>query len=246
MRVRSVMGLAPILLVSSVLSGCVTTSSTGDAPLNQGNWPLCTALGGLAGGGLGAIESSSWAAGGAVAGAIVGTLICYAQDGDEDDDGVFDRRDRCPGTPANMPVHHNGCPLKVYESAPAAEEPAAVEVVDSVRVELDVKFDFNKSDVKEGSQADIKSLADFMKQYPQTTTTVEGHTDAVGSDAYNQGLSERRANAVRDVLVNQHGIDSGRVSSVGHGESQPVADNESEEGRAINRRVEAEVEAQPQ
>lgn len=245
MRVRSTMGVAPILLVSSVLSGCVTTSSTGDAPLNQGNWPLCSAIGGLTGAGLGAIESSTWAAGGAVAGAVIGTLICYAQDGDEDDDGVFDRRDRCPGTPPNTTVHHNGCPLKEYASAPA--EPAAepIEVVESVRVELDVKFDFNKSDVKQDSQADIQSLADFMKQYPQTTTTVEGHTDAVGSDAYNQALSERRANAVRDVLVNQHGIDSSRVSSVGYGESRPVADNDSESGRAINRRVEAEVEAQP-
>jgi OOP family OmpA-OmpF porin len=242
MRLRSMMGLGSILLVSSVLSGCVTTSSTGDAPLNQGNWPLCTAIGGLTGAGLGAIESSTWAAGGALAGAVIGTLICYAQDGDEDGDGVFDRRDRCPATPPNTPVHHNGCPLKEYVSTPAQLEPIEV---DSVRVELDVKFDFNKSDVKESSQADIKSLADFMKQYPQTTTTVEGHTDAIGSDAYNQGLSERRANAVRDVLVNQHGIDSVRVSSVGYGESRPVADNGSESGRAINRRVEAEVEAQP-
>lgn len=245
MRVRSLMGFAPVLLVSSVLSGCVTTSSTGDASLNQGNWPLCSAIGGLAGAGLGAIESSTWAAGGAVAGAVMGTLICYARDGDEDGDGVFDRRDRCPDTPPNTAVHHNGCPLKEYASMPAVVEPEPMDVMDSVRVELDVKFDFNKSDVKEGSQADIKSLADFMKQYPQTTTTVEGHTDAIGSDAYNQGLSERRANAVRDVLVNQHGIDSGRVSSVGYGEARPVADNESDAGRAINRRVEAEVEAQP-
>ncbi len=235
----------PLLLVSSVLSGCVTTSSTGDAPLNQGNWPLCSAIGGLAGGGLGAIESSTWAAGGAVAGAVIGTLICYAQDGDEDGDGVFDRRDRCPGTPANTPVQHNGCPLKEYPSAPAVMEPEPVEPAEAVRVELDVKFDFDKSVVKEGSQADIKSLADFMKQYPQTTTTVEGHTDSIGTDAYNQGLSERRANAVRDVLVNQHGIDSSRVSSVGYGESRPVADNTTDSGRAVNRRVEAEVEAQP-
>lgn len=243
MRTRLIRVAFPLLLASSVLSGCVTTSSTGDAVLNQGNWPLCSAIGGLAGGGLGAIESSAWAAGGAVAGAVIGTLICYAQDGDEDEDGVFDRRDRCPGTPPNTSVHPNGCPIKEYASTPVEPEP--IEVMEAVRVELDVKFDFNKSDVKENSQADIKSLADFMKQYPQTTTTVEGHTDAIGSEAYNQGLSERRANAVRDVLVNQHGISSSRVSSVGYGESRPVADNDSESGRAINRRVEAEVEAQP-
>jgi outer membrane protein OmpA-like peptidoglycan-associated protein len=199
----------------------------------------------LAGGGLGAIESSAWAAGGAVAGAVIGTLICYAQDGDEDGDGVFDRRDRCPGTPANTLVHHNGCPLKEYPDSPAAMESEPDEPAEVVRVELDVKFDFDKSVVKEDSQADIKSLADFMKQYPQTTTVVEGHTDSIGTDAYNQGLSERRANAVRDVLVNQHGIETSRVTPVGYGESQPVADNDTDAGRAINRRVEAEVEAQP-
>ena len=65
-------------------------------------------------------------------------------------------------------------------------------------------------------------------------------------DAYNQKLSERRANAVRDVLVNQYGVGADRVNSVGYGESRPVADNATEEGRAINRRVEAEVEAQAQ
>ena len=93
--------------------------------------------------------------------------------------------------------------------------------------------------------ADIQNLADFMKQYGQTSTVVEGHTDSVGTDAYNQRLSERRANAVRDVLVNQHGLDASRVDAVGYGESRPVADNSTEEGRAINRRVEAEVEARP-
>ncbi|WP_372876035.1 OmpA family protein [Pseudomonas sp.] len=243
MRTRLFRGALPLLLASSVLSGCVTTSSTGDAPLNQGNWPLCSAIGGLAGGGLGAIESSAWAAGGAVAGAVVGGIICYAQDGDEDGDGVFDRRDRCPDTPPNTMVRHNGCPFPEYASPAPVMEPEEPAV--PVRVELDVKFDFDKSVVKEGSYADIKSLADFMKQYPQTTTIVEGHTDAIGSDAYNQGLSERRANAVRDVLVEQHGIDVNRVSAVGYGESRPVADNDSESGRAINRRVEAAVEALP-
>ena len=243
MRIRLFRVAFPLLLASSVLSGCVTTSSTGDAALNQGNWPLCSALGGLAGGGLGAIESSAWAAGGAVAGAVVGGLICYAQDGDQDGDGVFDRRDRCPDTPPNTPVRHNGCPLPVYESPPEVMQPDEPAV--PVRVELDVKFDFDKSVVKEGSHADIKNLADFMKQFPQTSTVVEGHTDSIGSDAYNQGLSERRANAVREVLVEQHGIESNRVSAVGYGEARPVADNDSESGRAINRRVEAAVEALP-
>ena len=127
---------------------------------------------------------------------------------------------------------------------PVAEVAPTPEPVETVRVELDVKFDFDKSKVKEESYSDIQNLADFMNQYPQTTTTVEGHTDSVGTDSYNQKLSERRATAVREVLVNQYGVGGERVSSVGYGESRPVADNATEAGRAINRRVEAEVEAQ--
>ena len=130
-------------------------------------------------------------------------------------------------------------PAPVAEPVAAAEEP-----VELVRVELDVKFDFDKSSVKEESYGDIKNLADFMKQYPQTTTVVEGHTDSKGTDAYNQSLSERRANAVRDVLVNQYGVEAGRVNAAGYGEARPVADNATDAGRAVNRRVEAEVEAQ--
>lgn len=76
--------------------------------------------------------------------------------------------------------------MQEYASTPTE---VVAETVGSVRVELDVKFDFNKFEVKAGSQADIQSLADFIKQYPQTTTTVEGHTDAIGSDTYNLGLS---------------------------------------------------------
>ncbi|MNJ02860.1 Outer membrane porin F precursor [compost metagenome] len=72
---------------------------------------------------------------------------------------------------------------------------------------------------------------------------VEGHTDSVGPDAYNQKLSQRRADAVKQVLV-QDGVEASRVSSVGYGESRPVADNSTAEGRAVNRRVEAQVEAQ--
>ena len=135
---------------------------------------------------------------------------------------------------------------QVVEAAPEpiAEPVVAEEPLETVRVELDVKFDFDKARVKEESYSDIQNLADFMNQYPQTSTTVEGHTDAIGTDEYNQQLSERRANAVRDVLVNQYGVDAERVNTVGYGEARPVADNATDSGRAINRRVEAEVEAQ--
>lgn len=137
--------------------------------------------------------------------------------------------------------------------APVVAEPVAevvyeevVEVAEPVRVELDVKFDFDKAVVKQDSYSDIENLAEFMKQFPQTATTVEGYTDSVGNPAYNQKLSERRAGAVRDVLVNQYGVEADRVNAVGYGKDRPAADNATREGRAINRRVEAAVEAQPE
>jgi len=147
---------------------------------------------------------------------------------DRDGDGVCDDIDRCLDTPYGAEVDADGCSVQVMP----------------VRVELDVKFDFNKAQVKPESESDIKNLADFMHQYPQTSTKVEGHTDSVGSDAYNQRLSERRANAVKEVLVNQYGIDPSRVGSAGYGKTHPIADNSTKEGRALNRRVEAKVEAE--
>lgn len=235
----------PLLLVSSVLSGCATTSSTGDAPLNQENWPLCSAIGALAGGGLGAIESSTWAAGGAVAGALLGTIICYAQDGDEDGDGVFDRRDRCPDTPANTPVRHNGCPLPQYpasvsEVPPEPEVPAVQDEIIVLNDLGNVLFAFDSSELTGEARTLLAEVATRLTGANLVGVKVIGHTDSVGSDAYNQGLSERRARSVADYLVAQ-GVPGGKVSIEGRGESQPVADNGSDAGRAQNRRVELHV-----
>ena len=202
----------PLILASTLLTGC--------AGLQKTDWPTCAAVGGVGGAALGAIESSTWAGGGALVGAGMAAAYCWVH-----------------GAEAQQ--------VAVVEEEVMVEEVAVAEPAEAVRVELDVKFDFDKAQVKQESYGDIKALADFMKQYPQTSTVVEGHTDSVGSDAYNQGLSERRASAVRDVLVNQYGVESGRVQAVGYGESRPVADNATADGRAINRRVEAEVEAQP-
>lgn len=190
---------------------------TGCSGLQKTDWPTCAAVGGVGGAALGAIESSAWAGGGAVVGAGMAAAYCWVHGAEEQ--------------------------VAVVEEAVVEE--VVAEPAEPVRVELDVKFDFDKTAVKEESQGDIKALADFMSQYPQTTTVVEGHTDSVGTDAYNQGLSERRANAVRDVLVNQYGLSPDRVNAAGYGESRPVADNATSDGRAINRRVEAEVEARP-
>lgn len=235
----------PLLLVSSVLSGCASTSSTGNAPLNQGNWPLCSAIGALAGGGLGAIESSAWAGGGAVAGALLGTIICYAQDGDADGDGVFDRRDKCPDTPANTPVHHDGCPLPQYPAAApvVAPEPIPPAVQSEVIVLSDlgnVLFAFDSAELTSEAHGVLTEVAGRLTGASLISVRVVGHTDSVGADAYNQGLSERRAHSVADYLIAQ-GVPAGKVSTEGRGESQPVADNDSDAGRAQNRRVELHV-----
>ncbi|MCT8165909.1 MULTISPECIES: OmpA family protein [unclassified Pseudomonas] len=223
----------PLLVVSSLLTGCATHSD-GSAPLNQRNWPICSLLGGLVGGGLGAIESSSWAAGGGALGAIAGGLICFAQDGDEDGDGVFDRRDRCPDTPANTSVDHMGCPLAQYPPSQPAPEPKA-EVI-TLDDQGQVMFAFNSAELTPASEQRLQSLLPRLQDLGVTRIRVVGHTDSVGSDSYNQALSERRASSVAQYLISQ-GLAPDKITSQGRGESEPIADNDTEQGRAHNRRV---------
>jgi outer membrane protein OmpA-like peptidoglycan-associated protein len=227
----------PVLLLGSLLTGCATHSD-GTAPLNQRTWPICSLIGGLVGGGLGAIESGGWAAGGAALGILTGGLICYAQDGDEDDDGVFDRRDRCPDTPANTPVEHHGCPLPQYPAS-VKPEPVQAEVITLSDAD-DVLFAFNSSDLTPSMQSKLDSVMGKLEDPGVASIKVIGHTDSVGSDEYNQELSQKRASSVAEYLLSQ-GVTPSKVTSEGKGESEPVADNETEEGRAQNRRVELHI-----
>jgi outer membrane protein OmpA-like peptidoglycan-associated protein len=226
----------PVLLLGSLLTGCATHSD-GTAPLNQRTWPICSVIGGLVGGGLGALESGGWAGGGAALGILTGGLICYAQDGDEDGDGVFDRRDRCPDTPANTPVEHHGCPLPQY---PASVKPVEVVQPEVITLPGDVLFAFNKSDLTPSAQSQLDALMGKLQGADVVSIKVIGHTDSVGSDSYNQALSERRASSVAAYLLSQ-GLAPNKITSEGKGESQPVADNDTEEGRAKNRRVELHI-----
>ena len=104
----------------------------------------------------------------------------------------------------------------------------------------DVLFDFDKSNVKPEAAAILDRLVAFMKENSDKTANLSGHTDNVGTDAYNQALSERRVASVKDYVVSK-GVDGGRVSGQGFGESKPIADNKTAEGRAKNRRVEIKV-----
>lgn len=235
MRVLSKAAL-PLVVATSLLAGCATHSD-GSAPLNQRTWPICSLLGGLVGGGLGAIESSSWAAGTGVAGAIAGGLICYAQDGDEDGDGVFDRRDRCPDTPAGTQVNHMGCPLPQYPAAAPQPEPAATSEVITLDDQGQVLFAFDSAELTQGAQQRLQGLLPKLNDPSVASVKVIGFTDSVGSDSYNQRLSERRASGVAEYLISQ-GLAPNKVTSQGRGESEPVADNDTDEGRSRNRRVE--------
>ena len=104
----------------------------------------------------------------------------------------------------------------------------------------DVLFDTNRAQLKSGGVRELQKLADVLKQNPQRNVAIEGFTDSTGSENYNQQLSERRANAVRDTLMNM-GIDSTRITTRGYGKSFPVAGNDTQAGRQLNRRVDVVI-----
>jgi OmpA-OmpF porin, OOP family len=106
-------------------------------------------------------------------------------------------------------------------------------------VNLLIEFDFNKSVVKPEFYPNVNAVGDFMQKYPTVNITVEGHTDSVGKNVYNQKLSQRRAEAVKKYIVGKFGIDAKRIKAVGYGETKPIDTNKTAEGRYHNRRVQA-------
>jgi OmpA-OmpF porin, OOP family len=165
--------------------------------------------------------------------------------GDKDGDGVPDDKDQCPDSAAGSTVDENGCEPKPAESgcrAPAPGEPINLEgcaTGESV-VLKGVNFEVNSARLTANAKVILNQVADSLSANPALKVEIGGHTDSQGSDAFNQKLSERRANSVKDYLV-ARGIDSGRLSTKGYGESQPVDTNETPEGRELNRRVEMKV-----
>ncbi|ONF96524.1 OmpA family protein [Sphingomonas jeddahensis] len=103
-----------------------------------------------------------------------------------------------------------------------------------------INFAYNSATVQPQFQRTLDQVADVLGEYNRTYIDVYGHTDSTGSDAYNQGLSERRAQAVANYLAG-HGVENARIGTRGFGETQPIATNETEEGRAANRRVEIKI-----
>ncbi|MBK6672441.1 MAG: OmpA family protein [Proteobacteria bacterium] len=135
---------------------------------------------------------------------------------DDDKDGVVNAADRCPTTPAGDRVDSVGC---------------------SLTVRLEVFFDTNSANIKPESYPDLDRVVSFMTTAVTSATgVIEGHTDSVGNDDYNLKLSQRRADAVRQYLLDK-GVAAARLESKGFGETQPVSDNATADGRAQNRRV---------
>ena len=183
--------------------------------------------------GVGTVQSSGTANATPAANATY-KLVCTGEGGtanssanvgviqDSDKDGVFDDRDKCPDTPSGTKVDKNGCPLAVCKV-----------------ITLDLEFDFNKADIKAKDHDKLKIVAESMKSFDTATVLIEGHTDSKGSPNYNMKLSQRRADAVRKFIIEQHGIAAERLTTKGFGETKPVASNATEAGRAKNRRVDA-------
>lgn len=137
-----------------------------------------------------------------------------------------------PPAPAPAPA-----PIMTPPPPPPSPAPAAApRVID--RLTLHVNFDFDKSVIRKADMAELERAVVFVKKYPGYQVTIEGHTDSIGPDKYNQALSERRAAAVKAYLLKKGVVDSQRIKSVGYGESRPVQDNKTTKGRFENRRVE--------
>jgi outer membrane protein OmpA-like peptidoglycan-associated protein len=186
----------------------------------------CAVIGGLAGGGAGwaigdeyhrSTEGDAVAAGaasGAVVFGVAGYYLCKAMQAEE-------------APPAPPP--------------PAPTPPPVVEEVVAEKIVLrGVNFDFDKSEIRPDAAVILDEVVSILSGAPDTQVRIEGHTCSMGPDAYNQGLSERRAASVLKYLV-EHGIATSRLSSAGFGESSPMATNDTREGRALNRRVELQV-----
>jgi OmpA-OmpF porin, OOP family len=125
------------------------------------------------------------------------------------------------------------------KEAPAPPPPPPEKAKFDKPVKLNIEFDFDKSDIRPQYHDELKTVGDFMNKYPDVNMAIEGHTDSIGTDEYNQKLSQRRVDSIKNYVVNKFNIDGKRIKATGYGETRPIADNKTDEGRQRNRRVEA-------
>jgi outer membrane protein OmpA-like peptidoglycan-associated protein len=210
------LGLAALLVVSLGQAGCSSMNNTGrGAVIGAGTGAV---VGGVIGRATGSTARGAiiGAAVGGTAGAIIGRQMDrQAEELDQELENAEVERVSDPETGAE------GIAI-TFDNA--------------------ILFDFGRADLRPQVQSDLRQLASSLQSYPDHDAVIVGHTDNVGSDGFNQGLSERRANAVSNFLA-ANGVSMGRMRTVGMGESQPIATNETAEGRQLNRRVEIAIYA---
>jgi outer membrane protein OmpA-like peptidoglycan-associated protein len=226
---RSIACIAALALATAA-SGCAARAERGGFDCNR-QWGMGTvggalagaAIGGAAGGGIAATsgetekQTEDLAVGigiGAATGALIGTFFGHC---------AFDERI----------VEREILPPPPRPAPPPPPPPPTRRRI----ILRGVNFDFDKATIRPDAVAILDEAVEILREQPGIDVSVDGHTDAVGSDEYNERLSERRARAVADYLA-RHGIDRARLQPRGFGESHPVASNDSAEGRAQNRRVE--------
>lgn len=171
---------------------------------------------------------------------------------DSDGDGVADYLDKCPGTPAGTEVDASGCPLdsdgdgvlNANDDCPGTPPGTRVDSrgceIQKVTALLGVEFGSDSDELTPASRQILDATAADLARHPDMRVEIAGHTSSTGPAEYNQMLSERRARAVADYLIST-GLDADRFTVKGYGETEPVADNATREGRARNRRVEMRV-----
>ena len=173
---------------------------------------------------------------------------------DTDQDGVPDFRDDCPNTPYGVPVNERGCSRdndgdgveNAIDQCPNTFPGLEVDQVgcpirNQVLTLHNVHFQLDKAELQPDSRTLLRKVATSLLDQPLLRIEVAGHTDSTGSEAYNLQLSVKRANAVRRFLI-QQGVPADNIEAVGYGESRPIAENTTEDGRAQNRRVEIHLQ----
>jgi outer membrane protein OmpA-like peptidoglycan-associated protein len=184
-------------------------------------------------------KSKQGAGAGAAAGAIVGAIIGN-QSGNNRTGAVV-------GAAAGAAIgaaigHRMDQQQKELQKIQGVEVTRPSEGEIAVNLTNDILFDFNSSSLRPESRQTLADLASNFRNYPDEQVTIEGHTDSVGTPSYNQTLSEQRASAVSSYLSTE-GVPSGRITSIGYGETRPKASNDTPEGRQLNRRVEIHIRA---
>ncbi|MBI2366185.1 MAG: OmpA family protein [Deltaproteobacteria bacterium] len=222
------------------LSGCTGVMTKNQAALVGA---LTCGTMGAAGAGATARDHDRSVGGSVAVGAIGGALLCgglaYLM---TEDPKPKPAPPPPPPPPAPKPKPKPAPPPPPPPPPPPAPKPKPKPApkVERTIILDDVLFDFDKSNIKPEAGAILDRLVAFMKENKDKKAALSGHTDSIGTEAYNKKLSERRVNSVKDYVVKK-GVESGRISGQGFGESKPIADNKTKEGRAKNRRVEIKV-----